>query len=255
MAGKQSGLGDNLYIGGYDISGDTNSLSAIRGGIAPIDVTGINKSAHERLGGLHDGNIDWVSYFNNANTSPFGAHHILATLPRTDTGLMYMRSTAIGAEGACLQGKQINYDLSRTAAGDLTFKVQAQANGFGLEWGKQLTAGIRTDVAATNGTSFDFNSWGGASTAFGWQAYLQVFGFTGTDATVTLQDSADNTTFANLSSGAFVQITAGRQTQRLAVGGTAAVRRYVRAITSTTGGFTSLAFAVVFMRNIVAVQF
>ena len=34
--------------------------------------------------------------------------------------------------------------------------------------------------------------------SFGVQAYLQVFSFTGTDVTITIQDSADNSSFANI---------------------------------------------------------
>jgi hypothetical protein len=248
---KMSGLGDNFYVGGYALSGDTNSVSNISGGPAAIDMTGIDKSAHERLGGLRDGNMQWTSYFNNANTTPFGAHHALAPLPRTDVGVMYCRGVALGNPGACVQGKQIDYAPSRGASGELTIKVEVQANGFGLEWGQQLTAGTRTDVAATNGTAVDFTT----ATSFGFQAYLQVFAFTGTDVTIKLQDSADNSTFTDVASGAFPQVTVGRSTARIAVGGTATVRRYVRAVTVTTGGFTSVAFAVVLAKNPVAVVF
>ena len=314
MSNKQSGLGDNYFVGGYDLSGDTNSLSSIASPLATIDTTGINKFGHERIGGLHDGDLQWVSYFDPAANQ---AHPVLSALPTADVGAMYCRGTAIGNPVASMVGKQINYDPTRSAAGDLTVKVQCQANGYGLSWGQQLTAGIRTDTAATNGTSFDGGSGfatpavpasgtpatntsplpaqvvisGGTlsnvvvngssvgtgdgtytvppgatitlsytvaptwtwtlQTANGWVAYLQAFAFTGTDATVTIQDSADNSTWANLTSGVFTQITAGRQTQRLAVGGTAVVRRYTRAITTTTGGFTSLAFAVALTRYLV----
>jgi hypothetical protein len=33
-------------------------------------VTAINKSAYERLGGLRDGGMTWVSFFNPANAHP-----------------------------------------------------------------------------------------------------------------------------------------------------------------------------------------
>lgn len=242
---KQSGLGDNYFAGGYDLSGDTNSLSSIACPLATIDTTGINKFGHERIGGLHDGDLQWVSYFDPALNQ---AHPVLSALPTADVGAMYCRGTAIGNPVASMVGKQLNYDPTRSAAGDLTVKVQIQANGYGLSWGQQLTAGIRTDTAATNGASLNTT----AATSFGWVAYLQVFAFTGTDATVTIQDSADNSSWANLASGAFAQITAGRSSQRLAVGGTATVRQYVRAITTTVGGFTSVAFAVALTKYQVA---
>lgn len=93
------------------------------------------------------------------------------------------------------------------------------------------------------------------STAFGAQAYLHAFSFTGTDVTVTIQDSADNSTFANVASFAFTQITGGTPSwQRIAIANNATLRRYVRAITTTTGGFTNLQFAVVLVRNLIAGQ-
>lgn len=246
---KSSGLGDNLYIAGYDISGDTGSVDTISGGPAVLDVTGINKSAHERLGGLRTGAIDFTTFFDSASVAQggyVGEHGVLSLLPRTDVVVSYFRGTAIGNPSACMVGKQINYDPTRATDGALTVKTQCMSNAFGLEWALQLTAGIRTDTAATNGTSLDTT----ASLSFGFQAYLQVFSFTGTDATVKLQDSADNSTFADLASGAFTQITTTTpQAQRIAVGGTATVRRYIRAVTITTGGFNPMSFAVAVVKN------
>jgi hypothetical protein len=313
---KQTGLGDNFYVGGNDLSGDTNSLGKISGGPALIDVTGINESAFERLGGLRNGGIDFVTYYN-----PTGAHPILSSLPTADVICTYARGTTLGNPGACMVAKQIDYNPTRSTAGDYTFAVAMQSNAYGLEWGVQLTAGLRTDTVATSGASLDgapglttpavpasgtpvTNTSGypvqvvitggtmtnvsvngatvgaGAGTypvlpgqtismtytvaptwswqyapAFGFQAYLQVTGFVGTDVTVKLQDSADNVTFADLAGGAFAQIAATAQAQRIAVGGTATVRRYVRASTVTTGGFTSATFSVVLVRNTSAVTF
>lgn len=242
---KTSGLGDALYVAGYDLSGDTQSLQSVSCALATLDVTGINKSAHERIGGLHDGEIQWTSFFDGAVSQE---HAVYSTLPTTDIGIMYGRGTTLGNPAASLVGKQINYDPTRGTDGALTFKLQAQANGYGLSWGILLTPGVRTDTAATNGTSVNTT----AATSFGWVAYLQAMAFTGTDVTVTIQDSADNATWANLASGSFTQLTAGRTTQRIAVGGTATVRQYVRAITTTVGGFTSFAFAVALTKYQVA---
>lgn len=245
---KQSGLGDNCYVHGFDLSGDINSLGTISGGNSPIEVTGINKSAYERIGGRRDGNIEFTSYFND--TLVTGAHTRLKTLPTTDVHLYYARGTTLGNPAACLVGKQVNYDGTRGDDGDFKFSVQAQANGFGLEWGRQLTAGVRTDTAATEGASIDTT----ASADFGAQAYLQAFAFTGTDVTVKIQDSANDTDWLDVGSFAFTQLTAGRTAERIALGNTATVRRYLRATTVTTGGFTSLAFAVMVSKNDLADQ-
>ncbi|TAJ21835.1 MAG: hypothetical protein EPO65_00615 [Dehalococcoidia bacterium] len=243
---KQSGLGDNLYIAGYDVSGDIGSLSSIAGPRGVTDVTGIDKSAFERLLLGKDGSIEFSSWFN---PSAGQAHDRLEDLPTTDQILTYCRGTTLGNPAAAMVAKQINYDGTRAADGAFSFNTSAQANGYGLEWGRQLTAGKRTDTTATNGTGVDHTD---VSTAFGWQAYLHVFSFTGTSVTVTLQDSADNSSFAAITGGAFTAAT-GVTSQRLEGARDATVRRYVRVATS--GTFTSAVFAVMFVRNTTSVVF
>lgn len=244
---KQGGMGDNLYVDGYDLSGDVGSLGRVGGGPAAGEVTGIKKSAPERIGLERDGGIDYAAWFNDENVAtPLGAHQVLKTLPTIDRQVTYCRGTALGGPAASLISKQVNYDASRGQDGSLAFQVNSQANGFGLEWGEQLTAGQRTDTVATNGTGIDY---GAVSTLFGWTAYLHVFAFTGTSVTVTVQDSADNVSFANLTSGAFVAATA-IGAQRITGTTTATVRRYVRAITS--GTFSNAVFSVNFVRYLTA---
>jgi hypothetical protein len=83
--GKQTGLGDNCYISGYNLSGDVGSLGRIGGGPALLDVTGIDKSAFERLGGLRDGGVDFSAFFNPAAGQ---AHPVLSALhPRESRGV------------------------------------------------------------------------------------------------------------------------------------------------------------------------
>jgi hypothetical protein len=207
-------------------------------------VTAINKSAPERLGGIRDGALEFSSFFNDATGQ---AHPALSSLPYTDRIATYLRGAGIGNAAAGLVGKQISYDPNRGADGSLVLGISVLANGYGIEWGQQLTSGIRTDTTATSpATGLD----GAAASTFGLQAYLEVVALTGTSVTVTLQDSADNSSFANISGAAFSAASA-RGAQRIAVTGT--VRRYVRAITS--GTFSNAQFAVVLVRNEVAVVF
>lgn len=66
---KESGLGDNFYIGGYDLSGDVASIDKISGPVATLDSTGIVKSANERLFGLRDAAMQFTTLFNNTGTT------------------------------------------------------------------------------------------------------------------------------------------------------------------------------------------
>jgi hypothetical protein len=222
------------------------ALSRIAGGPTPLDMTAITQSAYERTGGKRDGGLDFVSFFDPAANAN---HARLSTLPTADVVVTYGRGSTLGNAAASLVAKQVNYDGNRGDDGSFVFTVNAVANAYGLEWGVQLTPWKKTDTTATNGTGVDLTT---VSTAFGWQAWLQVFAVTGTSVTVTLQDSADNVSFANLTGGAFTAAT-GVTTQRLAGGATDTVRRYVRAITS--GTFSNAVFLVQFTRNLSAVSF
>jgi hypothetical protein len=250
---KSSGLGDNLYISGYDLSGDTGSVDTISGGIETLDVTGINKSAFERIGGKRTGTIEWTSFWN---TDALAEHDALSALPTADVTVTYCRGTTIGNPAACMVAKQVNYDPTRGADGSLTFKIQALSNGYGLEWGELHTAGIRTDTGSTSpATGVD----GGAASAFGLQAYLHVFALTGFDITIKLQESSavdgGGDAFADVAGGGFTAVAAAGftpTTQRIATAAGLAVERYLRVVSTVAGGPGSCSFAVVVVRNTVA---
>lgn len=244
---KQGGLGSAAWVAGVDVTGDIQQF-ATAAPLAVLDMTDISKKAFVRIGGQRSGSLDLTSFFDKT-----GSHVVFSTLPTTDVqALLAISPVAIGSPAVAQISKQVDYPPTRDTAGMLTEKVSVLSNGYGQEWGQLLTAGARTDTTATNGTAYDYGA-APASTSFGFQAYLQALALTGANATVTLQDSADNATFANLGSGAFAAVSSAPSTQRLAVGGTATVRRYVRAITS--GTFTSFTFVVMFVRNQVATNF
>lgn len=316
MTSKQSGLGDNFYIGGYDLSGDLASVDKISGGPALFDVTSIKKLAHERIGGQRSGDMQFTSFWEStvavsnpavpASTTPYtstynfpvtvtviggtgtqvainGAnqgtfdgtyvlpalgtitltytvaptwawakigteHDALSLLPRTDTIGSYFRGTTLLNPTACVNAKQIGYDPTRDNAGNLIMKVDLQSNGFGLEWGVQLTPGLRADTAATTGAFVDDN---GAGTTFGAQAYLQLVEFVGTsvDVTITHATTSGGSYTTLIDFGALTAVGAVRQS----VSNSTTVNRYLKVV--TTGTFTLATFAVSWVRNQSAVVF
>ncbi|MES2209442.1 MAG: hypothetical protein V4515_04565 [Chloroflexota bacterium] len=240
---KQTGLGDRLYVGGYNLSGDTGSIGLIGGGPTPAEVTGIDVSAFERIAGRFDAGIEWSSWFN---PTTLRAHDRYSDLLTTAQHYLYTRGSAIGSAAAGMVGKQPDYSGSRGDDGSLTFALTAMpSEGYGLEWGRLHTAASRTDTTATNGAGVD----GVTSSAYGITAYLQVLGLTGTSVTVTLQESSDNgagDAFAAVVGGAFVAATA-RGAQRIQTSRTLTVERYLRVVTS--GTFTSAEFLVSVVRR------
>lgn len=241
---KQTGLGDRLLVSGYDISGDTQQIGNLSTPIATLDQTGINKSAHERNFGLAEAQGEFVTFFNDADDAE---HEVLKALPRSNGHVMYLRGAAAGNSGFAAVGKRIQYDGSRGDDGSLTFQVGFQSDGFVGDWGVQLTDGPETITGAGNVAGVDL---GTGSTAFGWQAHLEVVAFTGTSATIKLQTSSDDAVgdpYADLTGGAFTTVTGPTWERLMSSSATATVERYVRL--NVAGTFSSLTFAVVFNRN------
>lgn len=243
---KQSGLGDNFYVGEYNLSGDVQALDTISSPRGVLPVTGIDKSAMERIHSTKDGLMEVTTYFNKAASHAFPVLKALAT---ADVICTYCRSTTLGKPAASLVAKQIGYDGSRGDDGSLTFKTSMQGSAYGLEWGRQLTAGQRTDTSATNGSSVDDGSAVG-TTNYGLQMYVHLFSFSGTSVTIKVQSSTDDgatDSFADIS-GATTGALSSIGATRVATATSAAVERYIRVVTS--GTFSSAVFSVNVVRNL-----
>ena len=147
-----TGLG-KLYVGGYDLSGDTGAISRCGGGPNLLDVSPIDVVGFKRIAGRFDGEIAYNVFLN-----PTGAHIPLSALPTTMQALMLaLPGTAAGDLAAMLVGKQVDYAPAVGQDLGASFSVSAMASeGFPLEWGKIITAGQRTDTSATaSGTGID----------------------------------------------------------------------------------------------------
>ena len=249
---KQSGLGDNFYVGGYDLSLDVASVDQMSGPLNTLNVTGIKQSANARLGGLRDGDWRFTSFMDiTVGTPPYWVDN-LHTLPRGDQIGTYFRGTSLQSPSASINGKQVNYDWTRDTTGNLTGKTEIQANSFGMEWGEQLTSGLRTDAVATTGPAVTDPAGPVYPTNFGAQAYLQLVAFTGTSVDVQITHSATvgGTYNTLIDFGAQSAVGAWRATTALL---TTPVQQFLKV--NTVGTFTLATFAVCFVRNLVAVQF
>lgn len=253
---KQNGLGCQLLVSGVAVGDDIQTFG-VTSPIATHDVTPITKEAMQRIYGLRDGAMTATAFFNPSDGSqpgdPLGAHAVYSALPTADQLQTILIGDVLGFPAISLLGKQLSYDGTRAQDGMFTFGIQNMGNGFGLEHGRQLTPGQRTDATATNGTGVDLGSV--SPGAFGMQAYLQVMAFTGTSVTVKIQESSDNgagDAWADVVGGGFTVVSAAPAFQRIA---TAAinVERYLRVV--TTGTFSDAVFSVMVNRNPVATRF
>lgn len=118
---KTSGLGwttlsvDDASGTPADIRNDVTNLSFATPR-AVQDVTGIDKSANERLLLLADATITLETVFN-----PTGAHLVFSTVPSTSVA----RTTSIGVSGKSLAMEMLytDYPLQRSNTGELTASV------------------------------------------------------------------------------------------------------------------------------------
>lgn len=105
------------------------------------------------------------------------------------------------------------------------------------------------DLTAETGTVNGASANEGAQTTAGWVAHLHVTGFvTFTNVTLKLQDSANDSVWADLTGGGFTVVT-GTGGWRIESAAGATVRQYVRVIISAVTGAGSITFACAFGRR------
>lgn len=233
---KSAGLAQNFYVHGADLSGDVGSIDNAGSPRNTLEVTGLDKSAVERIMLYGNGEMTWNNWFNDASGQ---SHPILAALPTTDIVVVWALGLAIGDAAAFMVAKQVNYDPTGGDDGSLSSTAQALCNGSPLEWGTMLTAGLITHSTATNATSED----NGASTASGLAGVLEVKSIAGGTITLTIEDSTNNSSFSTLK--AFTNVSSAPTAERVTVSGT--VNRYLRIASS--GSFSATVFAVATRRG------
>lgn len=149
---KRSGLAQQFYIGGYDLSGDVSAINNASSPRGVAEVTALNKSAIERVLLLSDGQLEFATWFDNA---ALAAHAALSGLLTTDRGVMWAFGGSVGDVAGCLEAKQINYDWTRGADKSLAGVVACLGQGSELTWCVMLTSGQDTFASAGSGSSKD----------------------------------------------------------------------------------------------------
>ena len=168
---KKSGLAQQLFQGIYDLSGDVSAISSWSTPVGVLDITGINKSANERIQGVVSGNLSYNVFFNDAA----GAAHLASRGPPTSTVLTWAMGATVGDVAGMVVGLATSYDGTRAADGMITFDIEQLSNSTPPVWGVMLTPGLKTDTSAANGATLDQ----GAQTTAGAEAILHVTSFTG----------------------------------------------------------------------------
>lgn len=231
---KQTGLGANLWIDQYNVSGDIGAIDSITSSRAQIDVTSIEDTFVSRLPGLGDGSISFSGYFNT--TSP-SLHNAIGSAFGTAISIVTAAfGTAIGSPAASIGAARTSYGITRATDGALTVQAAAESGiGYGTDWGVLLAG--RASVTGTASTTVD----GGTATTNGAQAYLHITAVAAGTVTISVQDSSDNSSFSNVTGLTFTaSSTAVAEYKATAAGAT--IARYLRY--NVSGGTATFALNV-----------
>ena len=232
IAGKNSGVlfgafDLTSYFNSFSFSRDTNAISTTMFGddnesyIAGIDTSQID------ISGLFDGGTDAV------DEELANAFSVTTATPLT----VFQNGTTAGEPCVLLDSKIQNYTIDSSVSD----AVAVSSSFTGDNFGRGLSLYALTNTSATaNTTAVDF----GSSTTFGGQAFIHITAHSSANIAVKLQSSADNSSFADVTGGAFTAIT-GTGSERIAPTGT--INRYVRLVATVTSG--SATFQVSFSPN------
>lgn len=227
------GKGAAVLVAEYDLSAFLNNFDAAATADT-AEVTAFGGTAKAYVAGLKDATISFSGFFDGAASAVDEVLAAALANARTFT-LAAAGAGAIGNRALLAQAFETGYTVTAPVADAVTISAETQVNG-GIASGIILADLIAR--TATGNTTANDNA---ASSANGAVAHFHLTAFTGTDITVKVQHSADNSTWVDLIT--FAQLTAAGSERATATG---TVNRYLRV--NIAGTFTSATFAVAIAR-------
>lgn len=239
MATKH-GKGLAVLINSLVLSQYFNSADVSRSCDAAED-TAFGDSFKSYIPGLHDGSISLAGMWDPAASATDAT---LSTLLGLDTTIVsvLLEGATVGGRAKIAKCAQASYDISAPVGDLVTAAAEMPADG-GVWGGDVLLAG---SAVTSTGTGTSVNN--GVATTEGWLANLHITATSGTPTvTFKLADSADDSSFADVTGGGF---TAATTTGSEQIGsGTGTVRQYARAAYTVSGGSPSMTAYIILARR------
>lgn len=236
-----------LLSGGYDISGYLKSVST-DGGREVNDTSTLGATSRTFYGGLGMATVNSEGLFDGDSVGPPEAiDYILYNALGTESGVLYFPTgSTLGNPALGLHGVQGAYAITSPVEDMVAISLSIASN-HGYERGISLQSHTSAVTTSGNGSSYDSGIVGG--TALGGTGFLQVIAHSGTTPTITvkIQDSANDSTWADLVT--FTQVGDTIATERIELGATDQVDRYLRVLYTIAGSSPSYTFAAAFHRN------
>lgn len=222
----------------FDLSSYFNNAD-ISQTVEPAESTTFGASAKSYIVGLRDGTIALAGLFDGA-VDAVDEEIKAALASATDPVLTFApKVTAVGDKCYLAAGKITNYSITSPVADIVSINTQIQASG-GIDNGVILHI-LEAETGTENGTSVD----NAAASTNGYCAHLHATLVDVTSATIKVQHSTDNSSWADLVT--FTNLSGTTETSER-VTGAGTVNRYVRYIISAFTG-TTATFAVAFARR------
>lgn len=234
-----------IYLNGYNMSPYLRNVQA------PFTVDTAETSTFGNLyktyvPGLEDGSISVDGIYDGAANAVDQVFEAAMSGTGEDIFTLCIQGdNTRGQPGFGFSATTTNYQVT-AGIGDVSQVTLQAQNNMGLERGiilQNLSQVVADYSSNTNGVDQTT-----VSTTTGWVAYLQITQAASAMTAVTIQDSADNSTFANLTGGTFASLgtLSANTAWRLTSTAGATVRRYVQVTWDLT---TSATFNVVFCRG------
>lgn len=226
------GKGAGVFVADFDLSGDLTQYNWSKSRQL-VDVTTFGNDNRVFLAGIGEGRISVQGVWNPSVSdieliAIDGVETVITASPTA--------ATAIGDRAHMVNGLLENFQPRAPVNDAVRFSsgVTASAGAY---------PGVILHHNNQESSADDFASVDGAAqSSNGATAFLHVTQFSGTDATVTIEDSSNDSTFGSLV--AFTQVT-GTTSEKVTASGT--VERYARV--ALTGTFTTITFVVAFARH------
>ncbi len=227
------GKGGAVLWAATDLSAYLNNVDAAATADT-AEVTTFGGSAKSYVAGTRDATLSLSGFFDGG----VGAVDEVLAAALAGTAAVTIAPAGAGAIGNRAQLASVietGYTVTAPVADAVSISAEAQVTG-GLASGIILADLVAR--TATGNTTANDNT---ASSSGGAVAHLHLTAFTGTDITIKVQHSADNSTWVDLIT--FAQLTATGSERKSATG---TVNRYLRV--NIAGTFTTATFAVAIAR-------
>lgn len=226
-----------VLVDEFDLSAYFNQVNANRQIQAVNTTTFANDGSKSYIAGVESGSISIQGLWDGAASA---VDPVMDAAIGTESvftiGLNGV--DAVGDRAILCKGENVSYQIRSTTTDSVRITVGGTVDG-GVRMGGVVLQPLEAETTTFNGTSHN----SGASSAFGGVGHIHVTAFSGTNATVKIQDSPNDSAWADLIT--FSSIT-GVTSQRSLVSGT--VDQYLR-FAITTDNFTSMTIACAFARH------